>query len=400
MKTSSITQSSDYNSRIVNATVNCFIRKDGARLLFVLMLLLCSMASVFAQVTTNKVTGTKNQAYIDSLKEAKYPYILPIWGQKATEKGYKLQMPAGLSVNYLGQQSDLIINNLQVGFNNSELYNIDEIVRFNSAESAASGLNLRPDFWLFPFLNVYGIFAKSNISTAIDAGIWIPTNDSTWSEITTFSTKAEFDATTMGIGITPTMGVGGFFLAFDMNFTWSDVDELEKPAFAFVFDPRFGKNFTLKKDMNIAVWTGAFRLKLNSGTTGSLNLNELFTFDDAQAKIDNAFVKVDESQMNIDTWWNGLTDLEQKNPVNIAKYETANKALEKAGNVLVAADQAVNTISESTVQYSLDKKQKQMWNFLIGSQFQINEHFMVRGEVGFLGSRTQVIAGLQYRFGF
>ena len=300
----------------------------------------------------------------------------------------------------MGQKSDLIINNLQVGFNNSELYNIDEIVRFNSAESAASGLNLRPDFWLFPFLNVYGIFAKSNISTAIDAGIWIPTNDSTWSEITTFSTKAEFDATTMGIGITPTMGVGGFFLAFDMNFTWSDVDALEKPAFAFVFDPRFGKNFTLKKDMNIAVWTGAFRLKLNSGTTGSLNLNELFTFDDAQAKIDNAFVKVDESQMNIDTWWNGLTDLEQKNPVNIAKYETANKALEKAGNVLVAADQAVHTISESTVQYSLDKKQKQMWNFLIGSQFQINEHFMVRGEVGFLGSRTQVIAGLQYRFGF
>ena len=67
---------------------------------------------------------------------------------------------------------------------------------------------------------------------------------------------------------------------------------------------------------------------------------------------------------------------------------------------MVAADQAVNTINESTVQYSLDKKQKQMWNFLIGSQFQINQHFMVRGEVGFLGSRTQVLAGLQYRFGF
>ncbi len=384
----------------VTFKVNWFAWKKCRQVCISLAFLLCSMVPGFAQVTTNKVIGEKNEAYIDSLKQAEYPYILPIWGQKATEKGFKLQMPAGLSVNYLGQKSDLIIDNLQVGFNNSELYNIDEIVRFNDAESTASGVNIRPDFWLFPFLNIYGILAKSKVSTAIDAGIWIPTDDSTWSEITNFSTKAEFDATTMGVGITPTMGVGGFFLAFDMNFTWSDVDELEKPAFAFVFDPRFGKNFALKKDMNIAVWTGAFRLKLNSGTTGSLNLNELFSFDEAQAKIDNGQAKVDESQMAIDAWWNDLSELEQKNPVNIAKYETANSALEKAGNLLAGADQAVNTISESTVQYSLDKKQKQMWNFLIGSQFQINEHFMVRGEVGFLGSRTQVIAGLQYRFGF
>lgn len=40
-----------------------------------------------------------------------------------------------------------------------------------------------------------------------------------------------------------------------------------------------------------------------------------------------------------------------------------------------------------------------MWNFLIGSQFQYNKHMMFRAEVGFLGSRTQVLAGLQYRFG-
>jgi len=51
------------------------------------------------------------------------------------------------------------------------------------------------------------------------------------------------------------------------------------------------------------------------------------------------------------------------------------------------------------VQYSLDKRPKDMWNFLIGSQYQYNKHWMIRCEVGLLGSRTQVIAGLQYRFG-
>jgi hypothetical protein len=288
---------------------------------------------------------------------------------------------------------------VSVGFNNGEKYNLDEIIRFNSATTTTNGVNLRPDIWLLPFLNIYGIFARSQTTTAIDAGIWIP-NDSVWNEVSTLSTKATFEATTLGFGITPTIGVGGFFMAFDMNFSWSDIDALDKPAFAFVFDPRFGKNFALKNDMNVAVWVGAFRLKINSGTSGSLNISDLFSVEDAQTKINDAQANVEASQQEVDNWWNSLTELEQKNPVNSAKYETANKALQAAGNFLAAADNAVNTIGNSTVQYSLDKKQKEMWNFIIGSQFQFNRHFMIRGEVGFLGSRTHVLAGLQYRFGF
>ncbi|MBK9730373.1 MAG: hypothetical protein IPO83_03635 [Chitinophagaceae bacterium] len=357
------------------------------------------MPSLKAQFTTNKEIGEKNKAHMDSVSEVLYPYILPIWGEKATQKGFKLQYSAGLSLNYIGQNSDLIINNLMVGFNNGEMYNLDEIIRFNSAVATTNGINLRPDLWVLPFLNVYGILAKSKTSTSIDAGVYIPQNDSTWTEIFPLSAKAEFDATTLGFGITPTIGVGGFFMIFDMNFSWSDIDELEKPAFAFIFDPRFGKNFVIKNDMNIAVWTGAFRVKINSGTSGSINLSDLFTFDDAEEKIDEGYAKVESGQQSIDDWWGSLTALEQKNPVNIAKYETSNQALQTAGNILATADVAVNTISTSTIQYSLNKKQKQMWNFTIGSQFQINRHFMVRAEVGFLGSRTQLMGGLQYRFG-
>ncbi len=40
-----------------------------------------------------------------------------------------------------------------------------------------------------------------------------------------------------------------------------------------------------------------------------------------------------------------------------------------------------------------------MWNFVLGTQYQFNRHIMMRLEVGFLGSRTQVLGGLQYRFG-
>jgi hypothetical protein len=55
----------------------------------------------FAQVYSDKVVGEKNEAVVDSLKIAEYPYALPIWGEKVTQKGYHLPYSAGLSVNYL-----------------------------------------------------------------------------------------------------------------------------------------------------------------------------------------------------------------------------------------------------------------------------------------------------------
>jgi hypothetical protein len=41
-----------------------------------------------------------------------------------------------------------------------------------------------------------------------------------------------------------------------------------------------------------------------------------------------------------------------------------------------------------------------MWNFLVGTQFQIDKSWMIRAELGFLGTRSQFIGGLQYRFPF
>lgn len=45
------------------------------------------------------------------------------------------------------------------------------------------------------------------------------------------------------------------------------------------------------------------------------------------------------------------------------------------------------------------KRQANMWNFIVGTQYQINKNWMIRAELGTLGSRNQFIGGLQYRFG-
>lgn len=357
--------------------------------------------SFYGQVYTDKIVGEKNQQLKDSLKVVEYPYALPIWGQKVAQKGYKLPYSAGLSVNYFWQDSEILINALQVGFNHGPMYNLDEIVRFDKSSVEAGALTIRPDIWLLPFLNVYGVFGKSNPSTKINAGIWIPDAANNWTQAASFSTKANFNATTFGFGLTPTIGIGGGWLALDMNMSWTDISSLDKPAFSYVFGPRLGKTFKpfRDKNQNIAFWAGGFRVHISGDTKGDLPLSNFIDLSNAQEKVDNGLAKVNENQAQVDSWWNGLTPAEQKNPSNVVKHNTANRALESAGNFLGTLDGALSTAGSSSVQYSLQKKPKDMWNFIIGSQYQLNPHMMFRFEAGFLGSRTQILGGVQYRFG-
>lgn len=368
--------------------------------LIAFLIVLVSFSS-FGQVFSNKEVGKRNAELADSLKKADYPYSLPIWGDKATKAGYNLPYSAGLSVQYFTQESAILIENLKVGFNHGTMYDLDGIVRFDEANSLASSFTFRPDIWLFPFLNVYGILGKAKASTDVNFGIWVPDSTGNSREILATGTTVDFNTTAFGFGFTPTIGVGGGFLALDMNLAWVDVPQLSKPTRTFVFGPRFGKNFKLKNpERNIAVWVGGFRVSIASYTDGDLQLSEVFASSgEAAAKIDQGIQNVNDAQQQVDAWWNGLSQLEQNNPVNKAKYETANAALDRAGEILNAADGAVNTISTSSVQYTMDKRVKDAWNFIVGGQFQLNKHWMIRAEAGFLGSRTQFLTGLQYRFG-
>ena len=221
-----------------------------------------------SQVFTNKEVGKKNAELADSLKESDYPYSLPIWGEKATKAGYNLPYSAGISVQYFQQESAIIIDNLSVGFNNGTMYNLDGIVRFDEAKARANAFTLRPDVWLFPFLNVYAILGTAGASTAVNFGVYAPDSTGTYNQILETGTVVDFRTTTFGFGITPTIGVGGGFIALDINMTWTDVPQLKDPARTFVFGPRFGKNFRLANpERAITVWVGGFRANIQSNTS-------------------------------------------------------------------------------------------------------------------------------------
>lgn len=210
----------------------------------------------------------------------------------------------------------------------------------------------------------------------------------------------EFQTTTFGFGVMPTMGIKGYFLALDMNVAWTDVPQLKEPSRTFVLGPRIGKNFQLKNPEHaLAVWVGGFRVGLNVSPDGSLPLNEAIDIEDFSNKVTVGFERVEQAQIRVDNWWSGLSPVERLNPVNIAKRNAANRALGVAGEVLVAADSALSDAENSTVDYYMNRRLADPWNFLTGAQFQFNKKWMIRVEAGYLSSRTQIMTGVQYRFG-
>lgn len=91
----------------------------------------------------------ENQKESDSLKISTYPYILPILGQKAVNAGYSLPYTAGLSINYFTQTSDIVLEDLQVGFNGGEKFDLSSLVQFDVAKARASALTFRPTGEMF-----------------------------------------------------------------------------------------------------------------------------------------------------------------------------------------------------------------------------------------------------------
>jgi hypothetical protein len=143
---------------------------------------------------------------------------------------------------------------------------------------------------------------------------------------------------------------------------------------------------------------GAFRLKVNRNTRGNIPLGEVFPIPEWDQKITSAQGKVGEAEIELDTWWEDLSPIEQRKPVNVVKREGNQKKLNLASTFLNAAENVVDTADSSSLQYSLDKKQKSMWNFVVGSQFQLNKSWMIRVEYGHASGRDQVFCGLQYLF--
>ncbi len=289
-------------------------------------------------------------------KPAPWPHAFPIWGNKLSERGIKFPLPFGVGINYAYINQPIEITRIAVGVNDSELVDLSDLIQFGDISSTVHAFNARVDLWLLPFLNVYGM------------GNYVVQSETAVSVVEPFALNAGATQPGGGGGFGTTLagGAWGFFGTLDLNWTWNKMEKLDAPVGTFLVTPRVGKNFGKVFGIETILWVGAMHQKIQAKTTGAISLDETLSGGGS------------EFEEKIANWYQGLPPLRQ------AAVRGLVGRLDQPDDVVI--------------RYNLDKAVAKPWNMTVGGELGITEAWRVRAEVGFIG-RTQVIVGINYRFG-
>lgn len=329
-----------------------------------------------------------------------YPYSMPIWGQKAADRGIKLQLPYGFNVNYVFNLMELEISrfSMTVGDDPSsplngalEKYVNSETLNFKKTEAITNGMNFRADVWLFPFWNIYGLYSTSVGSTGVSLQpTWYDDNGDLVLALPEFSTVVDFNANTVGIGSTFAYGFQDYFFSVDANYTQSYSEILTEPAQFMVVSARVGERIKLRNDWHLALYVGGMWRGFveSDGNFGSVTFEEVFPeigseiFPAIDTKVDANNTKIAE-----------MTPPSRPGDIGeIAKLEAQNVILREIESTL-------NQAFSSSINYDIEKDIVNNWSVQFGFNLEVHEKLSVRGEFGKGTGNSFVMTGIQYRFG-
>ena len=265
--------------------------------------------------------------------------IFPFWGKKLRAEGYQLPLPMGVGINaiIMRQTNKLSEFNLLI-----DQETIPYDLQVYNVQSIDANITFRPDLWLFPFLNVYGIIGYT--SGSVTPAIVIPSivydapiiGEIEITESFIINEKIEYQGKTLGFGTTLAGGYKSMFFTLDYNYTVSKMDVLPTDVIAHTLTPRVGITMNAMNTIGSGVvYVGAMYLHVNQTISDKVNLRE------------------------------------------------------------TAPD--IADIVGDEIGYSMTLGVKEPINFIIGGGWQINRHMNLMVEAG-VGDRSQFMLGFDYRF--
>lgn len=340
-----------------------FQKKTRRHSVGIFLLLLCVTGHVSSQGIGN-ADNPAYQLYYDSLKQMDYPYTLPILGKQAYKRGYDLPFAWGVSGIYFTQRQEILIERTLIGFNGGEKVNVSNLIRFGPTIATTNAYTVRPDVWIFPFLNVYGILGGGTTETEV-----------TLLEPFGLETTQHFSVDSYGLGITLAGAAGPLFFVWDNNYNFADVEVVVEPVPAFNSSIRIGHNLRdpVRPDKMLAVWAGVFYQIIQNDTEGSIPLQDVFP----NAGSGNVIERLNQ-------WAETLPP---------AQRLVINQLIDKLEDINAGIDPG-----DAFIDYKLDKKVAAPFNIILGAQYQFNKNWMLRTELGVFGKRSQFLLNLNYRF--
>ena len=269
----------------------------------------------------------------------------PLMAQRVVDLGYDLPLPYGIGLTYVDVKQDMLLDNLEVGFNGGAKEPF-EFVGFENANSESNSFQLKLDMWLFPFMNVFGLLGTVDGDAPVDVlldgngmldqlGVSCsgplpnPLCALLEDQTITLPVKANFSGKTYGIGTLVAGGWNNWFVTLPISFTYADMDNQDTTGVSTTFAPRGGRTFNLRNWGNLSVYGGGNYLN---------------------------------TELSID------------------------------GTVTVPN-------SDLDINYTIDQENKDNWNLIFGGNWDFNKRLSLAAEYnGFIGSRETIIVSFGARF--
>ena len=304
------------------------------------------------------------KVYFDSLKQMEYPYTFPLLGKKAYRRGYDLQYAWGISPVYFTQRQEIDITSIRIGINGSDMVDLSEFIVFGPTIASTNAYTVRPDLWVLPFLDVYGIFGFGTTETQVNL-----------QEPIGFATEQRFEATSFGVGATLAGAIGPLWIAWDNNINFANIDVLVEPVPAFNSSFRLGHTLRAPYDpqRSLSVWGGVFYQSIQNDTEGSIALTDIFPSFGSGAIIEY-----------LNSWAETLPP---------GQKFIADQIISKLEDISNGIDPG-----DAVIDYVLDKRVAGPVNLIFGAQYQLSKKWIFRTELGVFGKRSQFLLNVNYRF--
>jgi len=214
-----------------------------------------------------------------------WPRALPFFAQEVLDLGFELPKTFGLAIVPNVIKQDLILKELKVGLNGGEMADMD-FVKFGTARSDNSNIQLKADVWLFPFLNLYATYGKMRGSASAPiaikgkdlieflggscSGILSPkVCEKNFSSIA----QPEYNGSNISFGFTLAMGWDRFFVALPVTYVITDLNILQDDVKALQISPRIGISSDAGKWGTISTFVGISYLDAELDVAGKISFD-------------------------------------------------------------------------------------------------------------------------------
>ena len=231
-------------------------------------------APIWLSDCENKLDELRKSNEIEPITQA-----LPIFGKQAREQGYTLPLPFGVGTSFMVMRQTNKISDFRLVVDGTE---VPYDVKFYNAVSTDFNATFRPDIWIFPFMNVYGVLGYT--SGSIKPNVLIPGLSATLPnlgdveiiEAFELNDLIEYKGSTMGLGTTLAGGFKSYFFTLDYNYTWSNMDVIPTTVKVQTITPRVGILLEGFKTLGTGtLWIGARYVDINQEVTDQIvNLRE------------------------------------------------------------------------------------------------------------------------------